>query len=95
MGTLSALKGPSKLMSLSLPTQGIMLVYDITNEKSFDNIRNWIRNIEEVRGPLCFLSQGYASELGTWGTGGKRRDGPKTPAACLKPSLPQDPHSDV
>lgn len=28
--------------------QGIMLVYDITNEKSFENIRNWIRNIEEV-----------------------------------------------
>ncbi|XP_015260670.1 PREDICTED: ras-related protein Rab-8A-like, partial [Cyprinodon variegatus] len=26
---------------------GIMLVYDITNERSFDNIRNWIRNIEE------------------------------------------------
>ncbi|XP_036865392.1 ras-related protein Rab-8A isoform X2 [Manis javanica] len=26
---------------------GIMLVYDITNEKSFDNIQNWIRNIEE------------------------------------------------
>lgn len=26
---------------------GIILVYDITNEKSFDNIRNWIRNIEE------------------------------------------------
>lgn len=33
-----------------------MLVYDITNEKSFDNIRNWIRNIEEVRVPFCFLS---------------------------------------
>lgn len=28
-----------------------MLVYDITNEKSFDNIRNWIRNIEEVHTP--------------------------------------------
>jgi hypothetical protein len=28
--------------------KGIMLVYDITNEKSFENIRNWIRNIEEV-----------------------------------------------
>ena len=28
--------------------QGIMLVYDVTMEKSFDNIRNWIRNIEEV-----------------------------------------------
>ncbi|KAK6184636.1 ras-related protein Rab-8B [Patella vulgata] len=26
---------------------GIMLVYDITSEKSFENIRNWIRNIEE------------------------------------------------
>ena len=25
-----------------------MLVYDVTNEKSFENIRNWIRNIEEV-----------------------------------------------
>ena len=29
--------------------KGIMLVYDITNEKSFDNIKNWIRNIEEVQ----------------------------------------------
>lgn len=26
---------------------GILLVYDITSEKSFDSIRNWIRNIEE------------------------------------------------
>ena len=26
-----------------------MLVYDVTSEKTFDNIRNWIRNIEEVR----------------------------------------------
>ena len=26
---------------------GIMRVYDITNEKSFENIKNWIRNIEE------------------------------------------------
>lgn len=26
---------------------GIMLVYDVTNERSFENIRNWIRNIEE------------------------------------------------
>lgn len=25
-----------------------MLVFDITNEKSFENIKNWIRNIEEV-----------------------------------------------
>ncbi|XP_072349048.1 ras-related protein Rab-8B-like isoform X1 [Scyliorhinus torazame] len=26
---------------------GIMLVYDITQEKSFDNVKNWIRDIEE------------------------------------------------
>jgi GTPase SAR1 family protein len=24
-----------------------MLVYDITNEKSFENIKTWIRNIEQ------------------------------------------------
>ena len=30
-----------------------MLVYDITNEKSFDNIKNWIRNIEEVSAIEC------------------------------------------
>ncbi|XP_067871357.1 ras-related protein Rab-8B-like [Heterodontus francisci] len=26
---------------------GIMLVYDVTNEKSFDNVKSWIRDIEE------------------------------------------------
>eukprot|EP01099_Mayorella_cantabrigiensis_P000864 TRINITY_DN1367_c0_g1_i1.p1 TRINITY_DN1367_c0_g1~~TRINITY_DN1367_c0_g1_i1.p1 ORF type:complete len:234 (-),score=64.75 TRINITY_DN1367_c0_g1_i1:264-908(-) len=26
---------------------GILLVYDVTDEKSFQNIRNWIRNIEQ------------------------------------------------
>jgi GTPase SAR1 family protein len=26
---------------------GIMLVYDVTAEKSFDDIRNWIRHVEE------------------------------------------------
>ena len=26
---------------------GILLVYDITDEQSFLNIRNWIRNIEQ------------------------------------------------
>jgi len=30
---------------------GIMLVYDLTNEKSFENIKNWIRNIEEHAAP--------------------------------------------
>lgn len=26
---------------------GILLVYDVTDDKSFGNIRNWIRNIEQ------------------------------------------------
>lgn len=36
------------LTFLFLFIKGIMLVYDICNEKSFENIKNWIRNIEEV-----------------------------------------------
>ena len=27
---------------------GIMLVYDITNQKTFDNISKWLANIDEV-----------------------------------------------
>jgi len=27
---------------------GIMLVYDITSAKTFDNITKWLRNIDEV-----------------------------------------------
>ena len=25
-----------------------MLVYDITNEESFDNIKNWMKDVEKV-----------------------------------------------
>lgn len=39
-----------------------MLVYDITNEKSFDNIKNWIRNIEEVT-TVHFQSSEPSSDL--------------------------------
>ena len=35
--------------------QGFMVVYDVTNEKSFDNIRKWVREIEEVSGHLLEL----------------------------------------
>lgn len=28
---------------------GIILTYDITNGKSFDNIAKWLRNVEQVR----------------------------------------------
>ena len=30
---------------------GIMLVYDVTNSKSFDNISKWLRNIQEHSNP--------------------------------------------
>lgn len=42
-----------------------MLVYDITNEKSFDNIKNWIRNIEEVTTAHLQYSESFSdlSEL--------------------------------
>ena len=34
---------------LALPfSQGIILVYDITSQKSFDNITKWLQNIEMV-----------------------------------------------
>lgn len=29
--------------------QGIMLVYDITQEQTYSNVSKWLRNIEEVR----------------------------------------------
>lgn len=34
---------------------GIMLVYDITNSKSFENITKWLRNIDEVSSPIYFF----------------------------------------
>lgn len=33
---------------------GIMLVYDISNAKSFENISKWLRNIDEVRLLTCY-----------------------------------------
>ena len=29
--------------------QGILLVYDITQEQTFSNVTKWLKNIEEVR----------------------------------------------
>ena len=36
------------LSSSNSYSQGIMLLYDVTQESSFDNIRSWIKNVEEV-----------------------------------------------
>lgn len=35
------------LINYLFSAMGIMLVYDITNEKSFENIVKWLRNIDE------------------------------------------------
>ena len=36
------------LIHINCVLQGIILVYDITDEKSFDNIKHWIKSIKEV-----------------------------------------------
>ncbi len=37
---------------------GIMLVYDITNQKTFDNISKWLRNIDEVSSLIKIVVDG-------------------------------------
>uniref|UniRef100_A0A8C7EH73 small monomeric GTPase n=1 Tax=Nothoprocta perdicaria TaxID=30464 RepID=A0A8C7EH73_NOTPE len=41
---------------------GIMLVYDITNAKSFENISKWLRNIDEVSRALSLLEPSCPAE---------------------------------
>lgn len=45
-----------------------MLVYDITNEKSFENIRNWVRNIEEVISLFTYwiIKDAISSSKSSW-----------------------------
>lgn len=38
----------ASIVNSAIP-QGIILVYDITDEKSFENIQNWMKSIKEVR----------------------------------------------
>nr|GLL20831.1 ras-related protein RABE1c-like [Ipomoea trifida] len=38
---------PPRQVSYYRGAMGILLVYDVTDESSFNNIRNWIRNIEQ------------------------------------------------
>ena len=35
------------MFSSNFHCSGILLVYDVTNEKTFANISNWLRNIDE------------------------------------------------
>ena len=45
-----------------------MLVYDITNAKTFDNISKWLRNIDEVSSFLgfFFLSLPLSRQMSPW-----------------------------
>lgn len=46
MGALDGSVAPGAIASSAVP-QGIILVYDITDEKSFENIQNWMKSIKE------------------------------------------------
>ena len=41
--------------------QGIMLVYDVTKERTFTNVSKWLRNIEEV----SIATTGYVRSTGS------------------------------
>lgn len=61
-----------------------MLVYDITNEKSFDNIRNWIRNIEEVRLATAYMHRNCIHVLSSVPT-------PELPGSQMRSLRRRDP----
>ena len=42
---------------------GILFVYDITSKKSFDSIKNWIRQTEDVNGSFQKIIVGNKSDL--------------------------------
>lgn len=44
-------------------SQGILLVYDITNRWSFDGIDRWIKEIDEVSVGLCHSRRGGRTKL--------------------------------
>lgn len=44
------------IVMLMFVLQGVMLVYDVTNEKSFDSIKHWIREIEEVSNNIIVIN---------------------------------------
>ena len=41
------------LYYMYMHTQGIVLVYDVTKERTFTNVSKWLRNIEEVSDCTC------------------------------------------
>jgi GTPase SAR1 family protein len=47
---------------------GILLVYDVTDEASFNNIRNWMRNIEQHASDNVNKVQLDAWPVAAWAT---------------------------
>ena len=74
---------------------GILLVYDVTDLKSFENIRQWMRNIEQYAsdginkilvGNKCDLVSGRAAPAAPWARGGNARaDSSRPPAPLASP----------
>ena len=42
------------VVNVFISAQGIMLVYDITQEQTYSNVSKWLRNIEEVSTTLIW-----------------------------------------
>lgn len=59
--------GQEKYMSINKNlfqrVQGIILMYDITEKKSFDNLRHWINNINQLAGEIPFILIGNKIDL--------------------------------
>ena len=59
--------GQEKYMSLNKNlfqrVQGIILMYDITDKKSFDNLRHWIYSINQLAGEIPYILIGNKIDL--------------------------------
>ena len=46
-----------------IKTHGILLIYDITNRKTFDRIPEWIKDIKDIRSDLPIILCGNKNDL--------------------------------
>ena len=48
--------------------QGVMLVFDVTNERSFDNIKQWLKTIDTVASYVASYVATYINVMRTYVT---------------------------
>ena len=60
---------------------GILLVYDVTDEASFSNIRNWMKNIEQHASDNVTKARTLSGRAGDGG-GRTKRQAPSVSAGC-------------